>query len=83
MKGKQSCVHAPKNSRPSKLLPFQKSHTLYVCKATDSSTHGQIIPVQLSKYGFTIICRFSKDMNFHKIFGGVAKNLRMLRPIQF
>ena len=26
------------------------------------------MPVNLAKYGVTIICRYSKDMNFHKIW---------------
>ena len=26
------------------------------------------MPVNLEKYGVTIICRYSKDMNFHKIW---------------
>ena len=26
------------------------------------------MPVDLAKYGVTIICRYSKDMNFHKIW---------------
>ena len=27
------------------------------------------LPVNLAKYGVNIICRYSKDMHFHKIWG--------------
>ena len=32
------------------------------------------IPAKLEKYGFTIICRYSKDMYFHKIWRVWLKN---------
>ena len=32
------------------------------------------MPVNLAKYGVTIICRYSEDMNFHKIWRVLLKN---------
>ena len=38
------------------------------------------IPAKSAKYGFTIICRYSKDMNFHKIWKCSSK-IEPITPI--